>query len=105
MEQGEALLEGVEAARVPSLEQAVEAQAGAAPLGAARVAANLARDGARADGALGQVVGGQTGHAHELEGLALVAEQAVAEGMAGVALVGQAGGPEPNAWASSSRWL
>jgi len=43
VEQGEALLEGVEAARVPGLEQAVEAQAGTAPLGATRAAADLAR--------------------------------------------------------------
>jgi len=52
----------------------------------------ILRAGARADGALGQiVVGGQAGHAHELEERALVAQQAVAEGVAGVALVGDAG--------------
>ena len=75
MQQGEAGVEGVEAARLPGAEEGGQRHAGGRARGRARAPADLARDDQRAQHALGSIViGAQPRHPHELEQLALMAQ-------------------------------
>ncbi len=84
-EQPEAFVEGVEAARLPGLEQAGQGHTRLGALGAAQAATDLADHHQRANASLRQVVvRTQACDQHELEQLVFVAQQALGQRLAGV---------------------
>jgi hypothetical protein len=96
-------VEGVEATGLPGAEESGQRHAGGRALGRARAPTDLAGDDQWPQHALGGIViGAEPRHAHELEQLALMAQQAVTQGVAGMRLAGAPAWARPKTWARSS---
>jgi len=95
LEEGEAGLEGITALGVPRLEEGGHIQTTGGALRAAGAAADLAGDDERAQAAFGQVGGGlNLRDAHELEERAAMAQEALGQGLAGMAFPRGVAAPE-----------